>query len=68
MQALTSKELAYVNDMLGGEDLLQKMCVAAATTAKQSEVQQFLQHVVIEHQRRHNNLVRVLEQHEGMAH
>ncbi|MCI0182805.1 MAG: spore coat protein [Acidibacillus sp.] len=68
MQALTSKELAYVNDMLGGEDLLQKMCVVASTTSKQPEVKQFLQHVVSEHQRRHQELVRVLEQHESLAH
>nr|WP_272879769.1 hypothetical protein [Sulfoacidibacillus ferrooxidans] len=54
--------------MLGGEDLLQKMCVVASTTSKQPEVKQFLQHVVSEHQRRHQELVRVLEQHESLAH
>ncbi|PWI58311.1 hypothetical protein [Sulfoacidibacillus thermotolerans] len=68
MQALTSKELAYINDMLGGEDLLQKVCVAAMTTANQSEVQQFLHHAVSEHQRRHSDLLRLLEQHESVAH
>ncbi len=68
MQPLTSKELNYANDMLGGEDLLIKMCATAQTSVSQPEVQQFLHHVIGEHQRRHDELVHTLEQHESIAH
>jgi len=68
MQPLTSKELNYVNDMLGGEDLLIKLCVSAQSNILQPEAQQFLHHVIGVHQRRHDELVHILEQHESIAH
>ena len=68
MQPLTSKELNYLNDMLSGEDLLIKLCVAAQAGAPQPETLQFLHHVIGEHQRRHDELVHTLEQHESIAH
>lgn len=68
MQPLTTKELDYLNDMLSAEDLLTKTCAATLPQAKQGDVQQFLHHVVGEHQRRYDDLLRVIEQHESVAH
>lgn len=68
MQPLTTKELNYMCDMLSAEDLLIKTCAAATMQATQGDVQQFLHHVVGEHQRRYDEILRVLEQHESVAH
>ena len=68
MQPLTTKELNYLCDMLGAEDLLIKTCAIASQQASQGDVQQFIHHVIGEHQRRHDELVQVLAQHETVAH
>lgn len=68
MQPLTNKELNYINDMLGAEDLLIKTCATAIGQAPQGDVSQFLHHVIQEHQRRHDDLLHVLMQHEPIAH
>ena len=67
MQPLTNKELNYISDMLGAEELLLKTCVTAAKGAVQADVQQFLHHTITQHQRRYDELVHLIEQHEPMA-
>ncbi|MCY0901841.1 MAG: hypothetical protein OWU32_06575 [Firmicutes bacterium] len=68
MQPLTNKELNYLNDMLSAEDLLIKTCAAALPQATQNDVHQFLHHVVGEHQRRYDDILHVVQQHESVAH
>lgn len=68
MQPLTTKELNYINDMLGAEDLLLRSVASAARQGAQPDAQQFLQHVQGEHQRRFTELTHLLEQHETVAH
>lgn len=68
MQPLTTKELNYINDMLGAEELLLRTAASAANQAPQPDVQQFLHHVRGEHQRRFTELTHLLEQHETVAH
>ena len=68
MQPLTTKELNYINDMLGAEDLLLRSAASAARQGGQHDAQQFLQHVQAEHQRRFTELTHLLEQHETVAH
>ena len=67
MQALTTKELNYLDDLLGGEALLAKTCAIALPTATQQDVHQFLHHAVAEHQRRHDELMHVLTSHQNAA-
>ena len=68
MQPLTTKELNYVCDMLSTEDLLARTCAVASSQSMQNDAQQFLHHVIGEHQRRHDELVQLLHQHETVAH
>ncbi len=68
MQPLTTKEFNYISDLLAAEDLLVKTCVIASSQATKSDTQQFLHHVIGEHQRRHDELVMILQQHEPVAH
>lgn len=68
MQPLTTKEFNYICDMLEAEELLVRTCAAAEEIATQADVSQFLQHVTGSHQRRHDELLHLLEQHERLAH
>ena len=68
MQPLTTKELNYICDMLSMEELLAKTCATAGQQAAQGDARQFLQHVIGSHQRRHDELLHLLEQHEPLAH
>ncbi len=68
MQPLTTKELNYINDMLGTEELLLRTAAGATQQSAQTDIQQFLRHVIGEHQRRFTELTHLLEQHETVAH
>jgi spore coat protein CotF len=68
MQPLTSKELNYLCDMLGMEDSLVKSCAVTGGIAGHPEVRRFTEHYLPAHQARHEELLRVLEQHEHVAH
>lgn len=67
MQPLTNKELNYIDDLLGAEELLLKTCVTAAQGVTQADAQQFLHHTISQHQRRYDELVHLVEQHESLA-
>ncbi len=67
MQPLTNKELNYIDDLLGAEELLLKTCVTAAERVMQPDAQQFLHHTITEHQRHYDELAHLVEQHEPMA-
>lgn len=68
MQPLSTKELNYIADLLGAEEMLIKTCVAASAVTRQGETQQFLHHAVQAHQRRYDELSHLLSQHENLAH
>ncbi len=67
MQALTNKELNYVSDLLGAEDLLIRNCQQAIQEVQQDDFRTYLRHVITQHQRRHEDLLQVLQQHVAMA-
>lgn len=68
MKPISTKELNYITDMLGAEEMTIRTCAAAYAHAQEPDARQFLHHAAQTHQRHYDELVHLLQQHEHLAH
>lgn len=67
MQALSGKELNYIADSINNEDMLIKMCAAAAQISTHAQITQAVtQHIQV-HEQHMNKLLDALKQHQTLA-
>ncbi|MGG6312481.1 hypothetical protein [Paenibacillus macerans] len=67
MQPLSMKELDYIADSISNEDMLCKLCTAAAALSQNMEIgQSMLEHIRV-HERHLQMLTESLRQHQMMA-
>lgn len=67
MQPLSGKEVNYIADSVANEDMLIKMCAAAAAAATNAQIEQAISEHMRVHEQHLHTLINALKQHQPLA-
>ncbi|RCX17433.1 hypothetical protein DFP94_109158 [Fontibacillus phaseoli] len=67
MKPLSGKEVNYIADSVANEDMLIKMCAAAAAVSTNSQLGQAITEHMLVHEHHMHTLIDALKQHQQLA-